>query len=84
MATISVETLGTIRADGTLELDGKVNVPPGRVRVRVESFEQSVKPSDDLIEFVQRLRRDLAAAGHIFRSKAEIDAEIEELRHDWD
>ena len=32
MATSVVETLGTVRPDGTLELDQKVTVPPGRDR----------------------------------------------------
>ena len=36
MATTIIETLGTVRADGTLELDQKVAVTPGRVKVRVE------------------------------------------------
>ena len=39
MATTVVETSGMVRADGTLELDQKVTVPPGRVKVRVESVE---------------------------------------------
>lgn len=39
MAMTLVETSGTIRADGTLELDQKVNVPPGKVKVRLESVE---------------------------------------------
>jgi hypothetical protein len=33
------ETSGTVHADGTLELDQKVPVPPGKVKVRVESLE---------------------------------------------
>jgi hypothetical protein len=37
MATTVVETSGTVRADGTLELDQKVAIPPGKVTVRVES-----------------------------------------------
>ena len=37
MSTTVVETSGTVRADGTLELDQKVTVPPGKVKVRVES-----------------------------------------------
>jgi hypothetical protein len=37
MVTTVVETSGTVRADGTLELDQKVSVPPGKVKVRLES-----------------------------------------------
>ncbi len=84
MATTIVETLGTVRPDGTLELDQKVTVPPGRVKVRVESVEPPLPPQETLIEFGDRSRRELEAAGHKFRTKEEIDAEIEELRHEWD
>ena len=33
MATTVLETLGTVTADGTLKLDQKVTVSPGRVKV---------------------------------------------------
>lgn len=58
MATV-LETFGVVRADGTLELEHKLAVPPGRVRVRVESLESPVTEptaeSDD--EFAQRFAR---------------------------
>lgn len=36
MPTVNIEVLGTIRPDGSLELDQKVTLPPGRVKVRLE------------------------------------------------
>lgn len=85
MTMPSLEVLGTIRADGSLELDEKLNVPPGRVKVRVEAIpETKAKPAEGLVEFVDRLRREMEAAGHKFRTKEEIDAEIEELRNEWE
>src|SRR4051794_30369684 len=39
MPATSLEVLGTVRPDGTLELDQKLAVPPDRVKVRVESVE---------------------------------------------
>ena len=84
MATTILETLGTVTADGTLELDQKLTVAVGRVKVRVESVETAVPPTETLVEFGQRSRRELEAAGHTFRTKQEIDAELEELRHEWD
>lgn len=84
MATTVLEMLGTVRADGTLDLDHKVSVPPGRVRVRVEPVESPVPSTHGLVQFVQSLRQDMAAAGHQFRTKAEIDAEIDEMRREWD
>jgi hypothetical protein len=82
--TTVLETYGVIRADGTLELEQKLAVPPGRVKVRVESMETPVMPTETLVEFVQRSRRELAAAGHKFRTKEEIDAELAEMRDEWD
>jgi hypothetical protein len=85
MSTSSLEVMGTVRADGTLELDEKLQVPPGRVRVRVEAMPAvEEKPAEGLVEFVDRLRREMEAAGHKFRTKEEIHAEIEELRNEWE
>ena len=84
-ASIHLELFGTVRPDGTLELDEQLRVPPGRVRVRVESLPTAeVQPAESLVEFVRRLRREMEVAGHTFRTKEEIDAEIEGLRNEWD
>ena len=66
MSATSLEVLGTVRPDGTLELDQKLTVPPGRVKVRVESVETPAQPTETLVEFVDRSRRELEAAGHHF------------------
>jgi len=84
MPNTSLEVLGTVRADGTLDLDQKLSVPPGRVKVRVESVETPASPAENLIEFVRRSRRELEASGHQFRTKEAIDAELAELRNEWD
>jgi hypothetical protein len=39
MTTTFVETSGIVHSDGRLELDQKVNVPAGKVKVTVESVE---------------------------------------------
>jgi hypothetical protein len=85
MAVMNVEVLGTVRPDGTLELDQKLNLPPGRVKVRLETVALTeTKPAESLVDFVQRIRRALQAAGHRFRTKEEIDAELDALRSEWD
>ena len=84
MATTILELLGTVRSDGTLDLDQKVTVVPGRVKVRVESVESPAPPGQGLVQFVQGLRQEMAAAGHQFRSQEEIDAEMEALRNEGD
>ena len=84
MAAAIVETSGIVRPDGTLELDHKLTVPPGRVKVRLEPVETPTAPTETLIEFVDRTRRELAAAGHKFMNDEEVTAWIEELRADDD
>jgi hypothetical protein len=84
MSVSTNEMLGIVRPDGTLELAGKLTVPPGRVRVRVESLEPPAPPTESLGDFVARTRRELEAAGHKFRTREDIDAELEEMRNEWD
>jgi hypothetical protein len=84
MSTPTNDLLGVVHPDGSLELNGKLTVPPGRVRVRVESLEPQPPPAEDLIEFVRRTRRELEAAGHRFMTDEEATAWVEELREDDD
>ena len=63
MTSNTFETLGTIRPDGTLELDRQLTAPPGRVKVRVEPVSPSEGPKEGLMEFVERTRREMEAAG---------------------
>jgi hypothetical protein len=84
MASTVLETLGTVTPDGTLKLDEQLKLVPGRVKVRVESMAPPAVPQETLVEFVDRLRREMEAAGHRFRTKEEIDAEIDELRNEWE
>lgn len=84
MTTTILETLGTIRPDGTLELDQKVTIPAGRVKLRVESVAPPVQPQENLLEFIERSRREMAAAGSHFMDDEEVTNWIEELRADDD
>jgi hypothetical protein len=84
MSLTTNEVLGVVRADGSLELSSKLTVPPGRVRVRIDSLEPPTQSDESLIEFVARTRHERDADGHRFRTKEEIDAELEEQRNEWD
>jgi hypothetical protein len=84
MATTILEMLGTVRPDGTLELDEKVDVPPGRVRVRVESVASPSPSPDSLLDFINRTRAEMAARGSRFLNDQEVGAWIEELRAEDD
>ncbi len=84
MPTTYWEVLGTIRPDGTLELDEKPRVPPGRVKVHVETLEPPVEAAEGLVAFVDRIRREMMTAGSPFMNDAEVTAWIEELRSEDD
>ena len=84
MSAASVEVLGTVRPDGTLELHEKLNVPPGQVRVRVEPVAAASPPAEGLVEFLDRMRGEAAAAGSHFMNDEEVTAWIEELRSEDD
>ena len=72
---------GTVHADGTLELDERLPLPAGRVRVTVQPFD--VPESPDQARFwamMERIWADQKARGHVPRTREEIDAEINQLR----
>jgi hypothetical protein len=78
MSQDAVEILGTLRADGTLVLDQKPDLPEGRVRVRVQPVAEP--PKEDWWQYLQRIRAEREAAGYPFMTEEEGAAYIEELR----
>jgi hypothetical protein len=73
---------GTLKADGTLELDDKPNLPPGRVQVVLRPTQEPAATAEGWWPYMQRLRAELEAAGYPFLSEAEMDARIQWLRDD--
>ncbi len=71
---------GTLKPDGTLELDGKPNLPSGRVEVTLRRETPSPPPEESLWQFLQRSRRDLEASGASFLNGAEVASHIDWLR----
>src|SRR3954454_12874276 len=66
MSTRTNELLGVVYPDGSLELTGKLTVPPGRVRVRVESLvlcRQGDVAIDDAARLTHETRRCPPRAG---------------------
>jgi hypothetical protein len=78
MTVPAVELEGTLGADGTLVLDQKLNLPPGRVRVTVQPAEAPA----DVMEVLRRIRAEQAASGHVPRRREEIDADINAMRQE--
>jgi hypothetical protein len=74
---------GTLKPDGTLELDERPKLPPGRVQVIVQPLPEL--PADD--PFWQRMKAiwaDQKARGHVPRSAEQVEAERREFRREWE
>lgn len=81
MSLREVVVEGTLKPDGTLELDQKPNLSPGRVTVvlRQESLTPQ-PPQEDWWQFLQRARKKMEEAGCHFMDDKEVQAHIEWLR----
>jgi hypothetical protein len=73
---------GTLKPDGTLELDEKPNLPAGRVTVVLRP-QAEVKPlQEGWWPLMQRIRAEREAAGYHFMPEAEMNAHLMWLRDD--
>ncbi len=75
---------GTLKPDGTLELDRKANLSPGRVTVVLRQETEVFLPKDD--PFWQRMRSVWDAQktqGLVPRRSEEIEAQQREMRAGW-
>ena len=81
LTEITVE--GTLKPDGTLELDQKPNLPPGRVTVVLRQDAEAVT-QEGWWPYMQRVRAEREAAGYHFMNEAEMEAHIQWLREDED
>jgi len=74
---------GTLKPDGSLEVIEKFGLPPGRVRVTIEVL-SAASSEEDWFEYLQRTRTERESAGAKFRTREEIDSEIDAMRDEWD
>ncbi len=74
---------GTLKADGTLELDQKPNLPPGRVQVIVQTL-PAIPKDDPFWQRLQAMWNIQKARGHVARSVEEVEAERRQIREEWD
>jgi hypothetical protein len=71
---------GSVKPDGGLELDEKLQLPAGRVQVTVQPAMESTAPQEDWWDYLQRARAEIEASGAKFRTAEEIEAEREDFR----
>lgn len=80
MATTVDYIEGTLQTDGTLVLDKKPNLPPGRVCVTVQPLADLMQT--DIWQALQKIWAEQRTSGHVPRSKEEIDADIAAARQE--
>jgi hypothetical protein len=81
MSLSEVVVEGTLKPDGTLELDQKPNLSPGRVTVVLRQKPQPLQPpQEDWWQYLQRIRAEREAAGYPFMNEQQMSAYIEWLR----
>ena len=80
MSVQEIVVAGTLKPDGTLELDQKPDLPPGRVTVVLRQESEAPPPQEDWWQYLQRIRAEREASGYPFMNEAEMSAHIEWLR----
>lgn len=74
---------GTLKADGTLQLDEKLALPAGRVQVMIQSLPDLPK-DDPFWQMMQKIWDGQKARGHIPRTTEQVEAERRQLRQEWE
>jgi hypothetical protein len=82
MSLSEVIVEGTLKSDGTLELDRKPNLPPGRVQVIVQALPE-LPDGDPFWDMMKSIWGQQKARGHVSRSVEEVEAERREMREGW-
>ena len=74
---------GTLQSDGTLVLDEKPNLPPGRVTVVLRQETESALPTDD--PFWQRMQAMWDLPNPLVHDGGvQTEAELRRMRDEWD
>lgn len=74
---------GTLRSDGSLELDGKLDLPPGRVQLIVQPLPDLPK-DNPFWQMMERIWADREAAGLDPRDVREVAMARKKLRDEMD
>jgi hypothetical protein len=84
MSVTEVVVQGTLNPDGTLQLDEKPNLLPGRVTVVLrQEAEIELPKGDPFWQRMQAIWDAQKAAGHVPRSAEEIEAQQRDMREGW-
>lgn len=81
MSADTVVIQGIVRSDGTLELEGKVPLPPGKVSVTLQPVPYS-QETDPFFVMLREIRAARERAGPPMRTGEEAQAALRRLRDD--
>jgi len=76
--SMAVIVQGTLKPDGTLDLNQKPNLPPGQVVVTVQPLTPTLAAKPGLADVIDEIHRDQQARGFQGRSAQEIEATRQE------
>jgi len=79
----TISGTGTLETDQLVRLDAPISLPARRVRITLEPIFPELCTGDKFIEHIRKLRANLEKSGFRFRSKEEIDRQIQEEREAW-
>jgi hypothetical protein len=75
---------GTLKPDGTLELNQPVNLPPGEVRVIVQALTVPSPSGENVLAVLERIWAERRALGMQGRSGQQIDADLRAMQDEWE
>lgn len=84
MSLQEIVVTGTLKPDGTLELDQKPDLAPGRVTVVLRQEPAPTAPAEGWWPYMQRVRAEREAAGYHFMNEVEMEAHLLWLREEED
>jgi hypothetical protein len=84
MSVNTIVVQGTLNPDGTLELDEKPTIAPGRVHVTLQPVSAGSRPEGGLAETIEEIRKFQLARGYQGRTPEETARDEEQRRSDED
>ncbi len=84
MSLDQVTVEGILKPDGTLALDEKPSLPPGRVTVTVRQTPASPHRQRTLADVIDKIQRGQQARGYQGRSAEEIEAGLREGEEEYE
>lgn len=82
MSLSEITLQGTLKADGTLDLDQKPNLAAGRVTIILRQDTPQTIPAEDWLEHLKRLRAKREANGYPFMNSDQVTTHIDSLRQE--